>query len=90
MKHVQDWSEGECDLFVHERIADAAKHCAPLLADALIEAKGPKGAAAWVIEKENAVVARCGPQDEGVHDARPSARVLRASYEKPRDLRVTR
>ena len=59
-KVVENWSDEKCIRFVNQAAIIATKLSGPLMADALIIAKGPKLAAAWVIEKQNAAIAHSG------------------------------
>jgi hypothetical protein len=59
--HVAEWSAERCEAFVIDqidRVAEAFRTQAPVVAAEILAMKGPRGAAAYVIEKRNAACAR--------------------------------
>ena len=63
-EHVAEWSDERSEVFVHEQIASQFARAPRLIADDLIRTLGPREAAAFVIEKRNAVCARARRADE--------------------------
>jgi hypothetical protein len=68
--HVASWSEERASAYVHERVGVAMIAAGEAAAAEIIESRGPRGAAAFLIEKQNAACARASSAIEGLAQRR--------------------